>query len=485
MNRRGFLRGALAGLGAAAASSMLSPLVKRAHAAGNGKRVIIVGIGGGLRMRESLGMAEGSTMPNLFGRTPIVTGFGVSGVQPEPTIAPEYAATVRPIRRPAIRSTPLHTEGTLITNLRYGDNSGKAPPGHLQGHGCLLSGFYNQLENRADARLPVPTIFELHRQATNMPASDTWYISQIGGFYRALIASGAAGYGNKYAGVYLQPPGVMSPLVPIVTSGKRTLNLSTANPALPAIPLDNAEDAAVGRMTRMLDGNTADFGATEPNVHLSSIDNAAIQAHLAEIYADTTYGKFFDDSFGIGLANEDGSLDGTADAITIFHAEKVLAKFKPSVMAVTLLDVDACHSDFNGYLRGQQIADACVRHLWDFIQADPELAATTTMIVLPEHGRHLFSNGNNPDSLGRSGIDHGQGDDGDRNVWMLAMGPDIKKNQVLAPTGIQQAGRALPQYETIDAVMTAMSVLGHDAKLESELDAVGARPGLVIGEALV
>jgi hypothetical protein len=152
-------------------------------------------------------------------------------------------------------------------------------------------------------------------------------------------------------------------------------------------------------------------------------------------------------------------------------------------MAITLLDVDVCHADFNGYLRGQQLADACVAHLWDFIQSDAELAANTTMIVLPEHGRHLFSNGNNPDSLGRSGIDHGQGDDGDRNVWMLALGPDIKQNQVIAPTGISQAGRTSGKYETIDAVMTAMSVLGHDDKLKSELDAIDARPGLVIGEA--
>ena len=153
-------------------------------------------------------------------------------------------------------------------------------------------------------------------------------------------------------------------------------------------------------------------------------------------------------------------------------------------MAITLLDVDVCHSDFNGYLRGQQLADACVNHLWNFIQADPELKDKTTMIVLPEHGRHLFSNGNNPDSLGRSGIDHGQGDDGDRNVWMLALGPDIKQNQVIAPTGITQPGRTSGKYETIDAVMTAMSVLGHDQKMADELDAFGARPGLVIGEAM-
>ena len=62
-------RSLLKGLGAVAAATTLSPLirVKRASAAGNGKRVVIVGIGGGLRLRESLGMGEGATFPNLFG----------------------------------------------------------------------------------------------------------------------------------------------------------------------------------------------------------------------------------------------------------------------------------------------------------------------------------------------------------------------------------------------------------------------------------
>lgn len=482
IQRRNFLKGALAGLGAGVAATALSPLIKVKHArgAGNGKRVIIVGIGGGLRLRESLGMAEGATMPNLFGTTPIVTGFGVSGTQPPPIIAPEYAATARPLALPTVRATPLMNDGTLITNLRYADG----PPGHLQGHGCLLSGFYNQLENRADAKLPVPTIFELHRRETNLPASDTWYISQVGGFYRALISSGHVDYGNRFAGVYLQPPGVMQPLVPIITSGKRTLNLTAQNFDLPTIPFDPAEDAAAEKLTRVLDGNTAAFDATEANVHLSSLDNSAIQAHLAEIYSDPTYDRFFSDSFGIGFRNQDGSIDGTADAQTIFHAERVLDRFRPSVMAVTLLDVDTCHADFNGYLRMQQIADACVTHLWNFIQSIPELRDTTTMIVLPEHGRHEFMNGNNPDSRQRSGIDHGQGDNGDRNVWMLALGPDIARGRVIAPTGISQPGRTSGRYETIDAVMTAMSMLGHDAKLTDELTNAGARPGLIVNEVM-
>ncbi len=475
-SRRTFLKG----LGIAAAASTLAPLikVKRASAAGNGKRVVIVGIGGGLRLRESLGMAEGATMPNLFGTTPLVTGYG-SGPAGAPRSAPEYAAIARELVLPAVRPTPLHTLGTLITNLRYADG----PPGHLQGHGCLLSGYYNRLENRADAHLPVPTIFELHRRATNAPATDAWYVSMVGGFYRALIASDNSGYGAKYAGIYLQPPAAMQPLVPIITSGNRTVDVMAGAP-LPTIPSNAAEDAAVARLTGVLDGNSPPFSSSDPIVHLATDDNARIQSHLAEIYADGTYQSFFPDSFGIGLRKDDGGVDGTPDAQTIYHAERVLQKFKPSVMAITLLDVDVCHADFNGYLRNQQIADALVTHLWNFIQSDADLRDTTTMIVLPEHGRHLFFNGNNPDSLGRSGIDHGQGDNGDRDVWMLALGPDIKPNQVIAPTGVMQTGRTSGRYETIDAVMTAMGVLGHDGAMKDALVAEGARPGLMIGEVM-
>jgi hypothetical protein len=420
-------------------------------------------------------MSCGATMPNLFGTSPLVSGFGSGGAV---QIAQEYVAP--PLVLPTPRVQPLHTQGTLITNLRYADG----PPGHLQGHGCLLSGFYNKLENRADAHLPVPTIFEIHRRETNAPASDTWYLSVIGGFYRALISSDNPGFGNHYAGIYMQPPGVMQPLVSVVTSGKHDLNLTQQAPGLPIIPKDANEDAAVVRLTKILDGDSPGYSATDPVVHMSPEDNGQVQGYLADLYADDTYNSFFPDSFGIGIQQSDGTLGQTNDALTIYHAERVLQKFKPSVMAITLLDIDVCHSDFNGYLRNQQIADACVSHLWDFIQADPDLKDTTTLIVMPEHGRHLFFNTNNPDSLGRSGIDHGQGDNGDRDVWMLALGPTIKPNQVIAPTGVNQTGRTSGRYETIDAIMTAMQSIGHDGAMTTELTDFGARPGLVIDEVL-
>src|SRR5688572_805310 len=153
-SRRSFLRGA----GAAAGALALAPLIKikKAKAGGSGflsNRVVLVAIGGGLRLSESLGMSEGATMRNLFGDIPLVPGFG-SGPAGAPRIAPEYAAAVPALVTPPPLATPLHTQGTLVTNLRYAAGA----PGHLQGQACLFSGAYNNIDNRADARAPAPTL---------------------------------------------------------------------------------------------------------------------------------------------------------------------------------------------------------------------------------------------------------------------------------------------------------------------------------------
>jgi hypothetical protein len=274
----------------------------------------------------------------------------------------------------------------------------------------------------------------------------------------------------------------MSPIVPIVATGTRTIDIGGGTFELPHVARDVAEDAAVRRLAGVLDGNFPEYPDDGLTVRAGA-DNEAIHDHLAEIFADETWQSFFPEAFGIGLSNGDGGIDATPDALTVYHAEQVLARFQPSLLAMTLLDVDACHEDFNGYLRGQQIADACVSHLWSFIQATDGLRDETTLIVLPEHGRHLTMNGQNPDSYGRSGIDHGEGDDGDRDVWMLALGPDILPG-VYDPTGVTQAGRTSGRYETIDAIMTAMTLLGHGDAMTGELEDAGARPGLVIQEVL-
>ena len=475
-NRRQFLRGA----GAAATAAALSPLIRVKPARGQTgmktRRVVIVAIGGGLRRMDALGMAQGATLPNLFGDLPLIEGH-VMGAAGAPVIAPEYAANAAALRLPQPLAAPLHTQGTTITNLRYAEGA----PGHLQGNACLVSGFYNNLENRADARLPVPTVFELHRAATGAAATDAWYLSTVGGFYSALQTSAHPEYGARVGGMYVSPPAVMNPIFPIITSGMRALDLGSNLP--PAVPHDADESAAVARLRAVLDGNFPQYPADDAIFRASTAERDAVREHLGNLFADPSYQRLFPNDFQVGQVNDEGETEGTPDATTIYHTEQILDRFAPAITVVTLLDVDACHDDFNAYLRNQLVADALIRHLWEFIQSHEVLKDETALLVVPEHGRHLFSNGNNPDSLGRSGIDHGEGDDGDRDVFMLALGPDFKQGEVLAPTGPSQTGRVSGTYETIDVVHTAMELLGHGEAHRTALAGhESTRPGVVIEE---
>ncbi len=474
LSRRRFLQIA----GAAGATGLLAGRSRKARAqrAFQARHVVMVAIGGGLRLRESLGMGDGATLPNLFGSVPLVSGYGASPAG-APRLAPEYEQAMPRLVVPPPLSTPLVAEGALVTNLRYAEGA----PGHLQGQACLVSGAYNDIENRADAHAPAPTLFELHRRETNAPATDAWYVSVIGGFYRALQASDHPEFGARYGASFLSPPGVLSELLPIIASGKRSLAVGAAT-TYPVIDEQAAETAAVRKLTRLLDGGFPSW-ADDGSVRGTREANQAIEDHLAGFFADPTYRAYYPSQIGIGTEGAGGRVNATLDSFTVYHAEQILTRFQPSVLALTLLDIDAAHSDYNGYLRGQITADACVRHLWETIQSTDGLRDQTAMFVLPEHGRHLFSNGQNPDSLGRSGIDHGQGDDGDRDVWVLALGPDFKPG-VIAPVGVAQPGRASRRYESIDVTLTAATLLGHGDVMTAELTQAGKRPGLVIEEIL-
>ncbi|MEJ7732261.1 MAG: hypothetical protein WKG00_24025 [Polyangiaceae bacterium] len=477
--RRSFLRAA----GVAAAGAAAGPLIRtsRAGAAGafKAKRIIVVSVAGGLRLRESLGMAEGATMPSMLGDIPLVSGYGDAAAGAV-KIAPEYAASMLPdIVVPAPRAVPLYAEGALVTNVRYAEGA----PGHLQGGACLVSGAYNNIDNRADAHVPAPTLFELHRRQANTPATDAWYVSNVPGFYRALQTSVHPEYGPRFGGSWMSPTGVMTPIVPIVASGERSLTLAGAETQLPIVRDSADERDAVRRLAAVLDGNSAPYPGDDGIFRSSAADNQAIEGHLASIFADPTYRSFFPQEYGIGIRGTDGQLDATGDVATMYHAEQLLKTFLPTVMVVSLIDVDACHDDFNAYLYSQPVADACIRHLWDTIQSTEGLRDETALIVMPEHGRQLAFNGKNPDSLGRSGLDHGGGDDGDRDVWMLALGPDFKPG-VYDPTGIEQTGRTSGRYETIDAVMTAATLLGYGEAMASNLSGLDMRPGLVMEDIL-
>lgn len=469
LSRRNWLQSVGAATLAGAAGSFLAPRRALGKGAFKAKRVVIVSVAGGLRRRESLGMAEGATLPSMMGDIPIIGGFG-AGSAGAAKVAPEYE--MGSLVLPSARRRPLIEEGALVANLRYAEGV----PGHLQGAACLATGLYNNIDNRADAFPPAPTLFELHRRHNGGSALDAWYLSNVPGFYRVLRHSAHPDYGADFAATWMSPPATMNSIVPLVTRGQRTIQLKEGTRDFPTVRTNAAEIRATRGLTEILDGNTPEY---EAELEHTLDEREQIEADYAELYGDKTYDSFYPQSMGIGFVGADGRLDATNDALTMYHAERVLKKFKPAVTFVSLIDVDACHDDFNGYILGQVVADALVAHLWDTIQSTDGLRDETALLVLPEHGRQLQYNGNNEDSLGRSGLDHGGGDDGDREVWALALGPDFKPG-VVETTGIRQDGRTSDRYETIDVVMTAAAILGQDGAMKSGVEDAGGRPGLLM-----
>ena len=255
-------------------------------------------------------------------------------------------------------------------------------------------------------------------------------MSNVPGFYRALQTSVHPEYGPRFGGSWMSPTGVMTPIVPIVASGERSLTLAGVETQLPIVRDSAEERDAVRRLAAVLDGNSAPYPLDDGIFRGTAADNQAIEGHLASIFADPTYRSFFPQEYGIGIRGADGQLDATGDVATMYHAEQLLKTFLPTVMVVSLIDVDACHDDYNAYLYSQPIADACIRHLWDTIQSTEGLRDETALFVMPEHGRQLAFNGKNPDSLGRSGLDHGGGDDGDRDVWDAGPGAGLQARRL-------------------------------------------------------
>jgi uncharacterized protein (DUF1501 family) len=86
--------------------------------------------------------------------------------------------------------------------------------------------------------------------------------------------------------------------------------------------------------------------------------------------------------------------------------------------------------------------DAEIGKLWDAVQQDPALRDSTAILVLPEFGRDKNLNE-------RQGLDHGDGSEELRKVFLIAAGPDFKKGKVLRD-----------EYQTQDVAPTVLSFFG-------------------------
>ena len=283
----------------------------------------------------------------------------------------------------------IASAGVTLPNA-YATNSGH--------YGAALSIFTGNVENlgiRDNQRGMNPTLFECLAKECSIDPSEIW-LSTAGGAQARLFAhSDHPEYGAEYGANVLDGDGIFN------VEFKRVLDSfgrpRTDSPAEKKI-IDALGDALDPRQLQ-------DLGARRPDPERIRRVERFI---LDELSGNTTR----------------VTGPGASDAKAIRVAGNMLSVFKPKVLGISLQSHDIAHGSYNGYVEVIRRNDEELGKLWDAVQADDELWESTAIMVMPEFGRDANLNQ-------RNGLDHGDGSDDLRKVFIVAAGPDFKTDRVI------------------------------------------------------
>ena len=76
------------------------------------------------------------------------------------------------------------------------------------------------------------------------------------------------------------------------------------------------------------------------------------------------------------------------DELSVFIARRLMRQFAPSLLWITLHDIDIAHAGtFSLYVDAIRRTDRLCAEIWKMIQSEPEYAGRTSLFVLPDFGR--------------------------------------------------------------------------------------------------
>ena len=255
--------------------------------------------------------------------------------------------------------------------------------GHYVANASLATGVYETINNFIAAPPQHPTVFEYFRKDLKRPSSDVWVIAPSVGFDR-IGESRHPAYGPGFGANVVLPKWLLSAAMP---AGSRTefealLHNNYEAPLRPPEP--GAREVDLERMTAVLEVSVSDFLAGARNLE-------------------------------------------SPDELSVFIARRVMRQLSPSLLWITLHDIDIAHAGtFSLYIDGIRRTDRLCAEIWKMIQADPEYAGRTTMFILPDFGR------DSDEQAGGNGFQHHRtGDARSRTTWMMVLGPGIRDNVLI------------------------------------------------------
>ncbi len=330
-------------------------------------------------LREATGACLGATLlrsqlkaaqapPN---RKAVVVTFG-GGARDDETFMPGGRENIPYLVRELL---PRATFYTQVIN--------RGILGHYVANASLATGAYESLNNFVAAPPQHPTVFEYFRKDLKRPAADVWVIAPSIGFER-IGESLHSAYGPGSGANVILPKRLLASALPV---GARTgyEALLHDNYESPLSPLEaGSRDVEVDKLTGVLKLSVSEFLAGARNLE-------------------------------------------SPDEMSVFIARRLMRQFAPSLLWITLHDIDIAHAGtFSLYVDAIRRTDRLCAEIWKMIQGEAEYAGRTALFVLPDFGR------DSDETSGGNGFQHHRtGDARSRTTWMLAMGPGIRENVLI------------------------------------------------------
>lgn len=303
----------------------------------------------------------------------IVVTFG-GGARDEETFAEEGQENIPNL---------LHTllpQGTFFSQVV---NAGIL--GHYVATASIVTGTYERFNNFVAQAPPNPTLFEYYRKGLRRPATDAWVIAPSNGFQR-IGSSSHKSFGPEYGAGVILPKRLLAAALHGSQSldGDQLSHLLQDSYEMPLYqPLQSASDR---------------------ELHLDMLESS-LQLSVQE------------------FVQKARSID-SADELSIYIARQLMKRHAPSLMMLTLHDMDIAHSGaYSLYVDAIQRADRLCAELWSMVQTDPEYKDRTTLYIMPDFGRDADN-----DPAGNGFQHHRTGGAMARTTWMLALGPHLRRN---------------------------------------------------------
>jgi len=327
------------------------------------------------------------------GRKAIVVTFG-GGARDEETFMPDGLENIPHLLTELI---PRATFFTQVIN--------RGILGHYVATASLVTGVYEKFNNFAAVPPDNPTVFEYFRKDLRRPAHDAWVVAPSNGFNR-IGESGDRGFGPGLGAGVILPKRLLTAAL-ASGEGVQYEHLLRDNYESPLFTPDlSGSEIELKQLSEILKLSVADFTA-----HARSL--------------------------------------ASPDELSVFIARQLMRQLAPSLLWITLHDMDIAHSGtYSLYLDGIQRSDRLCGEIWKMIQSEPEYAGKTTLFILPDFGRD-----SDTDAGGNGFQHHRTGDPVSRTTWMMVIGPGIRENVVVDRP-----------VESTDLVPTLGSLLGFSAR---------------------